>query len=192
MLFCFTATKQPLSRAVRWGLGEDCSHFALVFDERPEGYGLVLHSDLMGVRLCWWNEFQKTHQLVHVLRPKYSLSLQQEESFYRAVISRFYGQPYDFRAFAYWAYCMALKKMANRPIPPVNAWGEPNAFLCTALAQALRDPVFQILKLNTLHTLPDFEMVSPHQLFLALCKSPVLEVCQWKNCAQSSSEVSPP
>lgn len=189
MIFLWTTSKRLSSKVITWGLEEDCSHFAMVFDEKPEGYGIVLHSELQGVHFSWWNDFRATHEIRHALRPK-NFSIWHEETFYQAVVKKFYGHPYDKRAFCYWVYRAVLKKFLGEPIPSMNNWGCPSSFLCTALAEALQEPSSSLL-LVSLEGLKDLEMVSPHTLYERMRQSRMLEeVEDCKKFGPPSSEVS--
>lgn len=190
MIFCFTTSTKPVSRMITMGLGEDCSHFALVFDETPEGYGLVLHSSLGGVQLAWWGDFRDSHKIVHALAPKEDLSLLQQETFFRAIITRFHGQAYDYPAFAFFAWRAFLYRCFGVPFPARNHWGSDQGLLCTGVGAALRDPVFDVLKLSDLRTIPDLEMVSPHRLYAILKKSPRLrDAPEWTQAPSKSLSV---
>jgi hypothetical protein len=193
MLFCFTRTTFPASRLIQRATGEDCSHFAMVFDEDPAGYGLVLHSSFMGVQLAWWGDFQKTHIIAHALAPKVSFTLGQEESLYRAVVKMGYGCGYDYGALAFFGWRYLLKAWSGRPLPARNLWGKPNAYLCTGMAKALANPVFDVLKLSDLRAIPDLEMVSPGRLYAILAKSPCLkDAPEWTQAPSSKSLAAAP
>lgn len=143
----------PLSRLIRWAFDTDCSHFAVCFDNK-----LVIHSDLLGVKLAWWNSFEKSHTIVHCL--EFDLGLDKEELIYRSIMDNFDGDGYDFSAFLYFAYRAILWKIFTEPMPKVNPWNDKNKFLCTEVFQFLPEWVVKRDKGA------DLSMTTPHDLFL--------------------------
>lgn len=183
MMFLWSTSELAVSKAIRLGLGEDCSHFSIVFDEHEDGYGLMLHSSLMGVELLWFNKFRESHKIIHALRPRPDFALNQEESVFRAIVTKFYGKSYDYKALAYWAWRGFLKRCFGKPIPSVNRWGDRDQFLCTGIAKALESSTLKDLGLADI---PDFEMISPHALYEIMRKSTALAEVPWITCPKSS------
>lgn len=174
MIFLWANSGKIGSKLIRWGLGTDCSHFAVVFDEKPQGLGVVFHSQLFGgVQIEWWNHFRKTHKICHALRVNSSLFLVEEEEVYQTVVSRFYGQEYDHKAFIFWAYALMLYKMFGVKVPSINAWQESGRDLCTEIGKGFAEiPWLQIPQIQ------DYAMISPHNMYHIFKQSPVLEDAQ--------------
>jgi hypothetical protein len=124
------------SKLIEWGTDGDCSHFAVVFDDKPGGYGLVFHSHIQGVGLDWFGSFVEHYQIVHCLQPKYPIN---EETVYQSLVSRFCGKEYDQLAFIYFGLCLAAHKLWGLKVPLHNQWGDKNLPLCTEIAAALQD-----------------------------------------------------
>lgn len=129
LLFC--ASQMPLSKIIRWSLEEPVSHFAICFDDK-----VVIHSDLLGVGLKWYDDFIKSHQIVYKLKPKAKLDLVDEEDYYQEAISTTIGKPYDFKEFFYFGYRALLKKFFNKPFPSKSSHEKSGEYLCTELAKA--------------------------------------------------------
>lgn len=149
MLLIWTRNKSPLSRLIRWGLREPVSHFAIVFDE-----SLVFHSNLLGVHLEWFNTFKKKQEIVYTI-PLRHTTLEEQEVVFRSIVDRFNGKMYDYGAFLYLCYRVALKRLFGKPIPAHNRWNDQGKYLCHELAEGLPGP-FRVENL---------EIITPYQLY---------------------------
>lgn len=174
MRFLFSTSKKPVSKLIRWGLGTDCSHFALAFDEGPSGKGIVFHSRLQGVGIDWFSLWSKENKIIHALEFKEKLEPEIEEMIYLSIVERYIGKPYDQGAFAYWSLMVLKKKLVGGGLPSRNLWGSKGSFLCTALAEALREAPINCPELVGVK---DLEILSPCSLFKILSTSPSLQVC---------------
>jgi hypothetical protein len=143
-------SSKPLSKAIRWATGEDCSHFAICLDRR-----IIFHSDLRGVHIAWFEDFSKTHDVVHSYQIP-NLSLEQEESVYQAMIART-GRMYDFLGLLYFGYRLVLLRFLGKPLPSVNKWGSAHLDMCIEEASVL-DPIIPAL--------PNISMTTPHNMYL--------------------------
>lgn len=143
----------PLSKLIMWGLNEPVSHFALVFDEK-----IVFHSNLMGVKVDWYNSFLKSHQVVFEMN--YNPGLKAEEAIYQEVINDNDGKGYDYGAFLYFTWRAFLKKFLLKPIPETNPWGSPDRYLCDEVIQMLPNSICpsEIKRM-------DLSMKSPYQVW---------------------------
>lgn len=155
MRLVFLKSKLPLSVAIRWLLGEDCSHFALVFDT-PAG-GLLFESNLLGTHPKFYKTELASTTLVHEV--PLPLSVGDEDAVWDAVVARFDGRGYDWGAFFYFAWRAVLKKLLGLPLPMKNPWAKPGTELCVEVFQAVK-------KYTTLKNVPlDLSMTSPHELY---------------------------
>lgn len=145
----WTRSSKPLSKAIRWATGEECSHFAICLDRR-----IVFHSDLRGVHITWLQDFAKSRDIIHSLAIK-DLSLETEESIYQAMIATT-GRMYDYCGLLYFGYRLVLLKLFGKPLPFVNVWGSAHLDMCIEISSVL-DPIFPAL--------PNISMTTPHQLF---------------------------
>lgn len=150
MKIIFTKSKLPLSWFVRWGLEEDVSHVAIVFDNK-----IVFHSNLYGLHIEWYNTFKKHNEVVYEI--EYDLPLEQEEAMYQAVIDANDGKSYDYKAFMYFVWCGFKRKFFNTPLPATNKWDRENSLLCVEVLALLPRDI-----LSDLNKLPkDLSMMSP-------------------------------
>lgn len=166
MKLLFVTSNLPGALFIRWGLGTDCSHFAVCFDEEAEGSGIVFHSILGGATLEWFGEFKKNHTIMHALEFKTPLTLQDEEDIYQSMLANYSGQGYDVRAFLFWVWRGVLNKFFNVPIPNKNAWAVDGYNLCTAMSQGIK-----WIKQYAEEKKIDLEMISPHALHQVLLDS---------------------
>lgn len=153
MRLIWTKNKMPLSWLIRWGLDEPVSHFAIVFDDR-----LVFHSNLKGVNVDWFDNFKKHHTIV--FERHFNVGLSTEEKVYLDVIGKKIGKPYDFLGFIYFAYIGLKKKLFGTKTPNDNIFNQPEAYLCTELA----DVIYGFMGVDK--TQKELAMISPYQLYL--------------------------
>jgi len=173
MMFLFTTSNKIGAKAIRWALNEPVSHFATVFDESENGYGIVFHGTLSGVEFAWWKDFYQHNKIVYALKPKYP-SLINEEAVYQAFVGKHYGRAYDSLAFCAFSYYALRRKLTGTPIPERTTIGRSDRYLCTELAH-------EIKKLR-----PDFvpnkladELISPYSLYQNMKTSSELEHVPW-------------
>ena len=159
MKLLFVTSNKPISRLIRWGLGSDCSHFVVCFDEQANGSGIVFHSVMSGATIEWFGYFKTHYTIVHALSFKSSMSLQDEESIYQGMLSQYSGQGYDQKAFWFWTIRAALKKFFGIPLPSKNSWGKSGYNLCTGLAGGIK-----WIKIWAQDNGVDLEMIEPHML----------------------------
>lgn len=170
MKFMFTRSKRISSRLIRWALEEPVSHFAIGFDCRPNGYGVVIHSYMTGVHIVWYKNFLETNEVVFELEPTSEMSLEDEEKIYQSLVNSSYGKAYDRLAFAYFGLRAVAKKMLGWSMPRGNAWEVSNKYLCTELYGQLakaNDKMFPELS-------KDPAISSPMDIYLSMSKSKAL------------------
>lgn len=166
MKLIWTKSKQPLSLLIRWGLNEPCSHFAIVFDE--DRGGIVFESNLKGSNIRYYPTFKKKCEVVREI--DIPLSLEKEEKVYHSILDVYDSKSYDYTAFAYFVWRAFLKKCFGVPLPKKNKWNTKDSYICVGLALALKErsvdlPVHLAVALESI---PDFEMISPEQLYQKL------------------------
>ena len=157
MKLLWTKSNNIGSKLIEWGTGGDCSHFAVVFDDRPGGYGILFHSHITGAGLDYFGSFTEKNQIVHAMEPKYPLN---EEAVYQALVSRFNHRPYDRLAYLYFGVRVFMLKFFGVPLPQRNRWGDRDALLCTEVAQALSES-----GVIGLPDLKDYAIISPQSLY---------------------------
>jgi hypothetical protein len=173
MMFLFTTSNKIGARAIRWALNEPVSHFAICFDETENGYGIVFHSTMNGVKFDWWHDFYKHNKIVYALKPK-QITLQQEEAAYQSIVSKHYGRDYDRLAFLAFSYYALRRKLAGTAIPSGQSFGSSNRYLCTELAHSLKQLCPGYVP-NPLAA----ELISPYSLYLNMQQSTLLERVPW-------------
>lgn len=165
------------SRLIEWGTDGDCSHFAVVFDDKPGGYGLVFHSHITGVGIDWFGSFCQDYEIVHQMQPKYPIN---EEAIYQDLVGNFYKRPYDKLAFLYFGLCLVMRKLFGRPLPTRNQWGNKDRLLCTEIACALAQS-----GVVGLPDLADYGIITPTDLFKIISS-----VCPLWEPVDCSNEIS--
>lgn len=173
MMFLFTTSEKIGSVAIRWALGEPCSHFAVVFDESESGYGIVFHSTLKGgVAFDWFRDFYDHQKIVFALKPKHP-SLFKEEEIYQSLVKKYYGNGYDIGAFAAFSYYALRRKLSGRQIPSMAQFASNRSLLCTEIAQGLKEAAPDLVPF-----LPP-GLVSPFGLYNVMTQSKELERVPW-------------
>lgn len=166
MKFFFTKNGLPGSVAIRWGLGEDCSHMAIgffdcVFESRMEE----------GARGSSYADFLRRNTIVHQLSTK-NEDREWEMAVYNSVLKNCDGKRYDKGAIAFWAVAALGKKLFGLPQPEKNPWGKRGEHYCVEIIRGSEGLLDK--KLGTDFGKRDVEMISPYQAFQILRKSPAL------------------
>lgn len=146
----------PLSKLIRWGLGQTCSHFIIAFDD-----AICFHSYMTGCDLEFLDTIKERAEIVYEI--PLSLSQEDEELIYQNLVKRFYKKRYDYLALLYFIYRGILYKLFKSPIPTHNAWGRKNSFLCTEVAYCLP---YKVLPFKS-----DLAMTSPDELYKLISES---------------------
>lgn len=169
MMFLFTSNNLIGSRAIRWALEEPCSHFAIVFDSDPAGFGIVFHSKFSGVQFDWWNNFRQHNQIFRAYEPKDS-TLYEEEKIYQSIVGKFYGHDYDKCAFFTFGYYGIRRKLTGLPIPRCPSLSSNRDYLCTEIAQGIQEFCPKYLP----SALP-LGLISPYELLKNMRDSPAIQ-----------------
>lgn len=156
MKLVWTKSDLILSKVIRWLTGEDCSHFAFVFDKD----GIMFESNLLGTHPVFYESSLKTHTIVHEIDIKCSQA--DEDMVWDRVIKKYDGKGYDFGGALYLGWRKWLKRVFNRPIPSVNKWAKSDLFFCDEIYEALRG----------IPGLPELEagkgLDSPHDVYVKI------------------------
>lgn len=166
MKFHFTTTGYIYSRLIRWGLGEDCSHFAIEFD-KIEGKPVVVESIVeKGVRECSSKKFLKENKVVHSLEYIGEHSI---DSMFYDCVNMHAKESYDVSAILYWALAAIAKKSVGLEKPKENPWGSDRSKYCVEILDGCEILIKQYLGVNVSKI--DWEMVSPMEAYKILRKS---------------------
>ena len=159
MRHLWTKSSKWGSRLIRWGLDEDCSHYALEFFSERGDKALVIESRFpSGPRIRTREQFLKKNTLVHEVN--YPLSVEDETNIFHDAIGHLFGLKYDFKAVLFFAYAAFLKKFFDVPLPRYNPWGTDTMAYCSEIIFLL-DHEFDQFDFSCL----DSDMISPHMTF---------------------------
>lgn len=154
--FIWTTSDNLISKTIRWGLDEDCSHFAIRFGD------IVFQSYKGRVREDSYWDFAKNNKILHRIRPR-SIPDTVVSAIHTKLRSIIGNSKYDFLAIYYWAWRGILKKFFNRPIPRINLWGSRSHYYCVEVVLPIKKELKQYFGLDLEGM--DVEMLSPHMFY---------------------------
>ncbi len=160
--FLWTTTDEWESRLIKWGLDEDCSHFAIRFGD------VIFQSYEGRVREDTWWDFQKGKTVIHSARPK-MINQAEVIAMHKKLRETIGDKGYDFLAILYWGWRGVLKKFFGIPIPKTNRWGTGKKYYCVEILDPIRKELEKCCDINFEGM--DMEMISPHMLFDIVSKS---------------------
>lgn len=136
-MYYFTSNNLVGSKIIRWGLDDDCSHFAIGFYDHE--WSLIVESTLGGgFNLCWKSDFLKRNKMVHILRHTRDKRWEGEQ--YRNICGRLHGSSYDYKGIAFWtAIALAYKSgiiEKDEMDGFNNRWADRNSVYCAEVLKA--------------------------------------------------------
>lgn len=134
MKLIWTKSNLPYSILIRKLTGQDCSHFAIVF-ESPAG-GLMFESNLLGTHPKFFSNAKKHFEVVHQL--DLDLSTEIEDKVWDEVVDKFDGKPYDFGGALYLGIRILLERVFKIKRPTVNRWASSEKFYCDEIYDCLK------------------------------------------------------
>lgn len=167
MIHLFTASDALLSKAIRKATGDPVSHYAQFYPKVLNG--VVLHSDLIGVRLVFASKFLAHAKVLYEKRIETSAI--EEEDAIKEIEKNVGDLGYDFKALLYQGYCVERTKYFGTPMPTVNAWENRSALLCTELYDASPERI-----VRTLPHLENLAMIRPYQLAVGIGAVPLVPI----------------
>lgn len=153
--FLWTTTNEWESRLIKWGLNEDCSHFAIRFGD------IVFQSYEGRVREDTWWDFQKGKIIVHKAAPRVVLD-STSKMLHKKLRDSIGSSAYDFKAILYWGWRGLLKKIFGIPLPLKNRWGTSKNYYCVEIIDPIRE---ELKKEFSIEWDIESEMLSPHMFF---------------------------
>lgn len=159
MNLIWTKSSSLLSKFIRWGFKQDCSHFAIVFNS-PAG-GLLFEANLIGTH----PKFLKTalaHGMEVVHQIKLPLTVEEEDAVWDEVVDRLDSKEYDYKAFLFFVISGVLWKLFGIPMPKKNLWAINHSYLCVEVFHAVKKHT--VLKDIDI----DISMTTPHELYSLL------------------------
>lgn len=125
----------PISVLIRSITGEDCSHFAFVFNTRAKG--VMFESNFLGTHIKFFESSKKSFEIVHELN--LDTDLETEEKVWNKLIAVYDGKRYDFGGAIYLGICILAKRLLRFKLPEKNIWADPKAYFCDEVYEALHD-----------------------------------------------------
>lgn len=135
MKLVWTKSNSPLSVLIRLITGQDCSHFAFVFESSASG--LMFESNLLGTHPAFYASSLKTHTVVHEI--KLDLTVQEEDAVWDIVVQKYDGLPYDITGALFIGWSRIRNRILGVPMPKFNEWGSPDKFFCDELVDVLKN-----------------------------------------------------
>lgn len=134
MRLIWTKSTLPLSVMIRAITGEDCSHFAFVFESKIGGE--MFESNFLGTHIKFYKNAQKHFTLVHQV--KLDVPVETEDLIWSRVVDQYDDKPYDFGGMLYIGWRTILKRLFNIPKPLINKWQSTDKFYCDEIYDALK------------------------------------------------------
>ena len=133
MRLVWTKSTLPLSVVIRAITGEDCSHFAFVFDS--PGGGMVFQANLLGCGPEFFAKFKSACTIVHEVTLDVPTEI--EDQVWDLVVSNYDGKPYGYKSCIYLGYRILLRRIFGIPMPDKNPYVSSGAFFCDELYACL-------------------------------------------------------
>ncbi len=154
------------SRLIKWGLNQDCSHYALEFFSDMKNDALILESRFpSGPRIRSKKKFLEQNVIVHSVNMP--LPKKKENQIFFSACKKLLGLKYDWPAilfFAWWALKNKLTfGMAKRP--KKNPLGKDDLAFCSEVLFLINQE-FHFYNFDKI----DSEMISPHECYELLIK----------------------
>lgn len=161
MKMLWTYSPNAIDKLISFMTGEDCGHFALLF-ESVHGTGVVFESNLLGTHPAFYNTWMgKKRKIIHSL--DFNIDARTEDHLWDLWVSEFDGKPYDFGGCIYIGLMKFRHRLFGTAIPKVNKWSKANTYFCDVIYQVVQGmpgvPIIDI-ELN--------QMSSPHDLYMYL------------------------
>lgn len=154
MKLLWTKNNTIVSKVIRGGFGDPCSHFAI---ELYKGQ-IVFQSNFFGCDFQASKTFREKHVVVFEL--EYPMSQEREDEIFDSVVKLMIGNGYDFKALTYFFWRAVLYKSLGTSMPITNAWASKNKDICVEVANVMPDDIVPI-SIKT----QDLSMRRPFQLY---------------------------
>ena len=131
MKLLWTRSKNPFDWLILKVTGQDCGHFAFLFE--TAGGGMVFESNLLGTHPAFYKTWMKNRTIVH--SKDIPISLEDENILWDKWVDLYDGQPYDLPGCIYAGLMIFRLKFFKIQKPKVNAWGSKKAYYCDEVYQ---------------------------------------------------------
>lgn len=174
MIFIWSTNGKAGSRLIRWGLGHDCSHFAVGFFEEDEARAVVVESRLDGgVLVCPLSNFLHRNKVVHILQAPSTRS--EDCALYDDLTKLTKGMSYDYPAILYWLWVGICRKFFGIEGLDKNLLDQENMLYCVEVLSVLSHYLSELGVEED-----DFSMVAPHEAYELLSESGAFREIRWK------------
>ena len=127
MRLVWTKGRSPLSWVIRKITGDDCSHFAFVFESHGRS-GLMFESNLLGTHPAFLKTSLKAHTIIHdIVVP---MSQVEEDKVWDLVVEKYDGRPYDFCGALFLGVHKFMQRFFGKKLPEKNRWARGGSFFC--------------------------------------------------------------
>jgi len=126
MKLVWTKSKLPASVLIRAITGEDCSHFAIVFESSAKG--LMFHSNFLGVHPQFYTTALKSMEVVHEMDIPVTLEI--EDIIWDRAVQMYDGKSYDYLGAIYIGYRKLLSRLFGIEKPKTNPLASADKFYC--------------------------------------------------------------
>lgn len=133
MKLVWTKSTKPLSLLIRAITGQDCSHFAFVFNNRAKG--VMFESNLLGTHIKFYESSKPHFEIVHELNLDVPVPI--EDAIWDVVVEKYDGKRYDIGGALYLGVRILMRRFLKIPLPKQNIWADPNAYFCDEVFEAL-------------------------------------------------------
>lgn len=158
MKLIWTKSNSALSILIRAITGDDCSHFAFVF-EAPGRTGLMFESNLLGTHPKFFANAKKHFEIVHSI--DLPLSIEREDSLWGIIIERYDNKPYDFGGVFFLGLMVLRERIFKKNRPDKNSWAKDDQFFCDEIYESLECAGLQKIGIGS-------GMDTPHDVFKKL------------------------
>jgi hypothetical protein len=135
MRLIWTKNYLPLSVAIRGITGEDCSHFAFVFESQARS--LVFQSNLLGTNVEFYSKLNKAFGFSLVHQVEIKLSDKEEDAVWDVIVNKYSDVGYNFLGAIYLGWRYLLKRIFRLPLTAKNKWTQPGTMFCDQVYQVL-------------------------------------------------------
>lgn len=161
MKLIWTKTNTPFSAMIRFLTGDDCSHFAFVFESRSSG--LMFESNLLGTHPKFYQTALKHCTVVHEMNVP--LSIEEEDEVWDTIVEKYDNKPYDYLGAFYLGIRRFLTRVFGFKKMSVNVLAKRGSFFCNELYEVLcHIPEFPVIDVSS-------GLMTPHDLLIAIEES---------------------
>ena len=132
MRHLWTTSEKLFARAIRCGMGHDCSHYAMEFFSKRSNPLIVESRFPAGIRIVSAKKFWKENTLVHEL-PVLDMGPAKELALFIRICSEMLGVRYDWPACVWLCLAVVRRWLTGMPLPKTNPWGRDTMAYCNEI-----------------------------------------------------------